>query len=355
MRFSLTPTPIANNLQKTPLTGVFFPLNLMECNDCKHIQLQHVLPDLYKGYKYKTPDAQTDYLHEVAQFLRARVEGEVVVEIGANNGLNCGVLGEYFDHVFGVDPAGDGIVYWREGFDLELAKRISDKLKIGLGTGPDPEPKFPDGKANLIVANNCLAHIDDLDAVFEGIDFLLADDGLVSMEFNYFHSLAKDGKYDLIYHEHLDQHTLKPFARFLKKHNLVMVNYFETDRHGGSVRVLAKRSGEIDFFEAEVNWDLYAKKVKANRELVINRVPGKFVLWGAAAKAVTLLHQTFLWPQCEYCVDSPPGKQGLYLPGTRIKIVHDFEDDSLPVLLTAWNYEREFKEQYPDRDYILPY
>ena len=83
---------------------------------------------------------------------------------------------------------------------------------------------------------------------------------------------------------------------------------------------------------------------------------GVFPCWGASAKASTLLNILDLSDSITYCVDNTPRKEGLWIPGTDVRIRPDFlPDDNTPVLLTAWNFEDEFVKQYPGKEYITPY
>lgn len=336
-RLKLSPTPIANQFQEKPMTGTFYPLDLMECDTCKHVQTRHVLTGLFDDYKYKTPKTQSESLLDTAKKLKEKYPlAKNVLEIGANNGLNVHILNKVFDSVIGVDPAGEWPV-WNMNFDIGVARLV------GKHWGPD-----------IIIANNVFAHIDNLDEVFEGIAYLLTGMNVLIMEFNYFPDMARDGRFDAIYHEHLDQHTLKPWVGFLAKYGLKIADYEDIPAHGGSVRVTVKRDSLLQFEEIPIDWDRYRQKITDNKKNLLSRLPEKFCIWGATAKATTLIWQTGIAGRIAYCVDNTPQKKDLYLPMTAIKIVPEFLDD-LPVLLTAWNYEKEFKEQYPNREYILPY
>jgi len=168
--------------------------------------------------------------------------------------------------------------------------------------------------------------------------------------------MVQNGLYDGIYHEHHDQHTLKPWIKMLEKYGLKIIDYQTIPNHGGSIRMhCARNIGNLGFFEGPVCWDYYKDKIKENQTNLIKKLPLRFCIWGATAKATTLIHQLGIHERIEYCVDNTPAKKGLYIPGTGIQIIEEFKDDELPVLLTAWNYEDEFKKQYPDKDYITPY
>ncbi len=336
-KLKLKPTPIANNFQEKPMTGVFYPLELMECKTCHHVQTRHVLEDLFNDYKYHTPRAVIPELKVTAERLSKRYpEAKVVLEIGANNGINVEVLNEYFPTVIGVDPAGEFPV-WRMPFDESVADLLLERF----------------GQVDIIIANNVFAHIDNLQEVFRGIKTLLKPDGVLVIEFNYFADMARQGHYDTIYHEHVDQHTLAPWTYFLSDYGLKISNFCDISAQGGSIRMFCKSESIITVTEQAIDWDAYYEKIESNQKSLLKRLPDKFCLWGATAKATTLIHQLQLYG-VDYCVDNTPAKQGLYLPGTNTRIVPEFLDDT-PVLLTAWNFEKEFKEQFPNKEYFTPY
>lgn len=319
VKLTLKPTPIANNFTSEPNQGELYPLELVECADCGHVQNHHVFSGLYDNYKFRTPSANKARLQATARALHERFpDATKVVEIGSNNGLYLHVLQQEFGSVVGVDPSGEWPV-WPHEFNLDVAKRIEKRL----------------GRPDLIVANNVFAHVDDLDTMFEAASYLC--DNLV-FEVQYFGTMVERGIYDTIYHEHFDQHTIQPLFGFLLKHGFVMAEYELFDALGGSVRVYADKGTAGMAMLDKVNWDKYSTKILENQADLLNRLPDRFSLWGAPAKATTLIWQLGIQDRIAYCVDNTPEKQGLYLPGTSIEIVPDFLDD-LPTVLAAWNYD----------------
>ena len=310
----------------------------MECEDCFHVQTSIVVED-FREYKYSTPEAVRPYLEDQAKDLKSRYpEAKIVLEIGSNNGMNVEILGKHFDSVIGVDPAGEYPV-WPLRFDMKTAEVIERRV----------------GKVDLIVANHVFAHIDDLHEVFDAIDFILTDDGALVFEVGDFLDMAVNGRYDTIYHEHLDQHTAEPWGNLLENHNLYCNDYDDTDYQGGSIRLYCSRKDiGMLMHDNPTDWWSYKFLIKSNQETLLAKLPERFCIWGATAKATTLIHQLGIADRIVYCVDNTPAKQGLYLPGTDIKIQQEFGID-WTVLLTAWNFEEEFKRQYPDREYLVPY
>lgn len=333
--FELAPTPIANNYQLDPdESAEKYPLELMQCEDCDHVQQHYVITGLFEDYKYQTPQTVATYLEPVAKRLRQQhPDAKRVLEIGCNNGVFLDVLIKEGFWVIGVDPAANHINGIKECFTEAFSKNLMVKF-------------------DLVVANNVFAHIDDLADVFRGINNVLTLDGAIVFEVQYLPDLIRNGEFDMIYHEHLDYHHLKPLARFLTRMGFVMVEWEHIRTHGGSMRITAKRHGrEAMLPEEKIDWrrlqslvDLVKRRMK---DVADDNAP--LVAFGAAAKATTLIHNLGIADKIEYCVDSTPQKQGRYIPGTNIRILPVSELKNQTVLLTAWNYEREIRQMITNK------
>lgn len=333
--FELAPTPIANNYQLDPdESAEKYPLELMQCEDCDHVQQHYVITGLFEDYKYQTPQTVATYLEPVAKRLRQQhPDAKRVLEIGCNNGVFLDVLIKEGFWVIGVDPAANHINGIKECFTEAFSKNLMVKF-------------------DLVVANNVFAHIDDLADVFRGINNVLTLDGAIVFEVQYLPDLIRNGEFDMIYHEHLDYHHLKPLARFLTRMGFVMVEWEHIRTHGGSMRITAKRHGrEAMLPEEKIDWrrlqslvDLVKRRMK---DVADDNAP--LVAFGATAKATTLIHNLGIADKIEYCVDSTPQKQGRYIPGTNIRILPVSELKNQTVLLTAWNYEREIRQMITNK------
>jgi SAM-dependent methyltransferase len=200
---------------------------------------------------------------------------------------------------------------------------------------------------DLIVANNVFAHIDDLQSVFRGIDKLLKPDGTLIFEVQYLVDLVESGSFDMLYHEHLDYHTLKPFQPFLKAHGLVLTDWEHLPTHGGSIRVTARRRGsECPIPNETLDWEGLRRKIRCAKERVSHQ--GPMVAFGAAAKAATLINELGVADQIAYCVDDTAEKQYRYIPGTDIQILPVERLGNEKVLMCAWNYEDVIRRRIPN-------
>lgn len=348
-RLSLTPTPAANAFQDTPDAKMtHYDLDLMQCTDCGHVQLGYVVDGdlLYTGYRYGTPGAMQAHLEDTALALRRRYpKAEFVVEIGSNNGMNATILRRYFDHVSEIDPGGSTDLCMKVPFTSEFAKHF-----VG---------------ADLIVANHVFAHIDDLDDVFKGIALCLADDGALVFEVQYLPDLVRRGAFDMIYHEHRDYHTLGPLARFARKHGLVMTDYeWVPHIQGGSVRVTMQKSGagavECALPDESIDWIAFKTGIAAEVANIRAMTDGReWIVFGAAAKACTLLHHAGIVDRVRYAVDDTTAKQGRYIPGTKVKIfpvnVLYQSKSEKHIFLTAWNYAEVIQKSHPKLAFTVPF
>jgi len=355
---SLTPTPIANSFPKHPdLFAMRYPLELVECGSCGHVQIGHEIRGeaLFDGYKYETPQAERGRLAEYAAKLAAMfpkalrspggsknyAEGMArVLEIGSNNGIFVEELNRAGLWAVGVDPSPaaplTGMPRW---FTSKTAKQIAYSM----------------GKMELILANNTFAHVDDLRNVFSGIDSLLSADGSVIFEVQYLPDMVAGGMFDMIYHEHKDYHSLAPFRKFLKKFGMCVYKFEHLPTHGGSIRVYVRRGLDgITLSDPAIDWEAFSAKINAEGERLRKEViaVGKVAAFGATAKACTLIHHFGLAEHIEYFIDETPAKQGCYIPGTTIPVLPKMEAE-LPVLLTAWNYAELLRPRF--KQVIVPF
>jgi SAM-dependent methyltransferase len=339
---SLTPTPLANSFPDHPdQDAERYPLDLFQCHNCGHVQLADFRPVDWVDYRYATPEAMRPHLEAAADVLRrTHPAAKTVLEIGCNNGLNLEVLRQAGFRAIGVDPC----------TTVGIAKPFSATLARTL------EP------VDLIVANHVLAHVDDLHDVFNGIDHLLNEEGALVFEVQYFPELVRAGAFDMIYHEHRDYHTLAPLVPFLKRFGLVITDVAYIETRGGSLRVCCERPGlGVDVHDPDLDWRAFKARIaEAKRILLaqIAKVEGALVAFGASAKACTLIHHFGIAEFIDCCLDSTPAKEGRYIPGTKIEILsphtHDVPSEAT-ILLTAWNFEKEIRAQYPHHNFIVPF
>jgi hypothetical protein len=198
------------------------------------------------------------------------------------------------------------------------------------------------GKADLIIANNCIAHTNDLKDLITGIRSLLSKKGVFVAEFNYWGNMLRDNNYSLIYHEHYSFFSLQVWIKFLKKFGISIFDACVTSAQGGSLRIYCsinkrkktKKYNQILKNEIKHNINSYEaiKKYRFNvlrlsKKLMkithdLKRKGKKIACYGAAAKGMTILKCSNIDKKIiDYFVDDSPAKQNLYSAGDHIPII----------------------------------
>lgn len=381
--------PVINMGQMPPANGFrdtdsdderYFPLEVVVCGSCSLVQLKHTVSRefLFSDYPYFSADSgSSPHFESYAEMLRDRYldDGDLVVDVGSNDG---GLLACLDDDVgrLGIDPAENtaeaaedrGITTVTEFFDGETAESVRETH----------------GSADVLCANNVVAHIDDLHGFLTGVDELLAEDGVVVIEVPYLLDLVTETQLSTIYHEHISYFSIESLTNLLGKRDLVLTDIERLDRHGGSVRVHARRSSAADGESRQVT-NLRAlerssrlnhpdtldrfraraeRKRQTLRDLVIDLADGNRVVgYGASAKGNVLLNYCDLGPEhLEYIVDAMSAKQGTYSPGQNVPVrAPEAFRDSHPdyALVLAWNYADAIRDQETDfvddgGDFVLP-
>lgn len=362
----MTPTPLANAFVPAACLGTeqaVYPLDIFFCHECSHAQLLDIVDPkvLFEHYVYVSGTSQVFVKHfsEYADFLIGRFAlgaGDLVIDIGSNDGTLLSSFQSKGMTVLGIDPAKEiaaattakGIETINGFFTPELARALSGER----------------GKAKVVTANNVFAHIDDLKSVIEGIKMLLSPSGVFVFEVSYLLDVWEKTLFDVIYHEHLDYHSVKPLRRFLDKHGLELIEVMRVDSHGGSLRAITQLKGgphtvdesveEAVRKEESVGLDrldtLQAFAARVNRlkqelqTLLLDiKSQGKRIAgFGAPAKATTLMYHFGIGPDMvDFIIDDSPLKQGLFTPGMHIPVVpssaiDEYRPDFL--LILAWNF-----------------
>jgi len=336
--------PLVNRLlnkQDLKEKDFFFPLILRRCNKCSLIQLsQFVSPEnLYtdQDYTYFSSDvkAQEKYFFNYANELikSFNIKNKFVLEIGSNDGIML----KHFkkkNTVLGVDPATNVVLRALKNnvntVPLFYNYKISEKIK----------KEFSD--ADLIIANNCIAHTNQLNDLVKGISNNLSNKGVFVAEFNYWGKMLENNNYSLIYHEHYSFFTLKVWRDFLKKYGIKIFDACTTYAQGGTLRIYcskmskkkSKRFKDIIKYEKnkkinslEVamrfgkNVNYLSKKLK-KITYDLKKNGKKISCYGAAAKGMTILRCSGIDKNIiDYFVDDSPAKQGLYSAGDHIPII----------------------------------
>jgi hypothetical protein len=377
--------PIANALlseEELSSPEAKFSLAVAFCPACALLQVTETVPAdvLYRReYPYFSSSSPALLKHST-EHVEALVSKHglgphsFVVEVASNDGY---LLRNFVDRgipCLGIDPAdgpvaranATGVSTIHDFFGLRFARNLAGEGKL----------------ADVLIANNVVAHVDDINDFVAGFAHLLKPTGVAIFEFAYALNMIEHCEFDTIYHEHLFYHTLHGLSPLFKRHGLYLNDVERLPIHGGSLRLTVSRtparSEELNALfahEAALGvdkvsfYDDFAGRVRALRDslaglLVSKKAKGKKIAcYGAAAKGATLVNYLNLGKGFfEFVVDANPFKQGKYMPGQHIPIRHPEQlmaDQPDYVLLLVWNFAGEVMRQqavYRERggSFIIP-
>jgi SAM-dependent methyltransferase len=375
--FSLGRTPLANALltqEELAQPEESFPLDLVFCPKCTLVQITETVPPekLFREYLYFSSFSDTvmENAREIVERTiqrRGLTDENLVVELASNDGYLLKNYKEKGIQVLGVEPARNiarvaeerGIPTESEFFDETLAEQL---LARGYS-------------ADVIHANNVVAHVANLQSVVAGISLLLKPDGVAIIENHYVKDMIDHVEFDSIYHEHLCYYSVTSFRNLFARHGLTLVDVERLPIHGGSLRVYFQRAdGPRSLQEdgaARVNallteeqdWGVdqftfyrdFGDKVEGLRHDLLAclksiKAEGKTIaVYGASAKSTTLLNYFGIGSETlEYVVDRSTAKQGRFTPGTHLPIRSpDALLETRPdyVLMLTWNFADEILAQ----------
>ncbi|MGI8882345.1 MAG: methyltransferase domain-containing protein [Jatrophihabitans sp.] len=356
--------------EQLDVSETMYPLHVRTCANCLLVQLPECVgaAEIFSDYAYFS--SYSDSWVEHARAFVERMTDQLalgplsfVVEIASNDGYLLQHLVANRVPVLGVEPA-------RNVAEVARARGIPTEV-VFLGAEQGARIAREHRPADLVVANNVLAHVPDLLDFVRGLRNIIAADGLLSVEFPHLLRLIEGRQYDTIYHEHYSYFSLRTAMRALEAGGFRVTDVEELPTHGGSLRVHARPvetthevaaavpkllqteddaglhslSGHDGFATAvlDVKRDLLQFLINASRDG--SRVAG----YGAPGKGNTLLNHCGIRADLlPYTVDRSPYKQGRYLPGTRIPILAPSElavDRPDFVLVLPWNLRDEITEQ----------
>lgn len=350
----------------------WYPLRVMVCTECWLVQTEDFadFEELFSAdYAYFSSFSDS-WLRHARGYVEAMVErfalgtAAHVVEVAANDGYLLQYMRERGIPCLGVEPTASTAAAARakgiEVVESFFGRRLATEL-------------LAEGKAaDLMAANNVLAHVPDINDFVGGFTILLKENGVATFEFPHLLRLVEGVQFDTVYHEHFSYLSLSAVARVFERNGLRVCDVEELPTHGGSLRVFAQRAdtgaqpvaasvGAMLARERAAgmtaapyyqDFQPRAEKIKDDlMEFLIDaKRSGKTVAaYGAAAKGNTLLNFAGIRPDLvSFVVDRNPAKQGKYMPGSRIPIVaesalQEYRPDH--VLVLPWNLAPELDDQ----------
>lgn len=350
---------------------LYFPLRLYTCGNCHLVQVDEVQKHdalFSSDYVYFSSYSRTWLAHAERYVARAveRLDlgtNNLVVEIASNDGYLLQYVKARDIPCVGIEPTAGTAAAARE--------RGIETLEHFFGSRFAQDFAATRRKADLVIANNVLAHVPDLNDFVAGLAVVLAPQGVITVEFPHLLQLVAQRQFDTVYHEHFSYFSLHTVQRIFASHGLRIWDVEELPTHGGSLRLWACHA-DAAHRETPAIATLLARETAAGMLtmdyyrgfqpltdgiknaflafLLECKHNGKQVVgYGAAAKGNTLLNYAGVRPDLlGYVVDASPHKQGRHLPGSRIPVVDEARiRESCPdfVVILPWNLREEITQQ----------
>ena len=367
-------TPLANALlaeDQLDAPESIYPLELVLCPECALVQITETVPAevLFADYAYFSSfsDALLAHAHEIAERMtesRGLTGESQVIELASNDGYLLQYYHQMGIPVLGVEPAAN---------IAEVAVRDRGVRTVCEFFGSDVADKLASEgeRADVLHANNVLAHVADLNGFVAGIHTVLADEGVAVIEVPYVKDLIDNIEFDTIYHEHLCYFSLTALDRLFSRQGLQVVDVERLSIHGGSLRVYAARSTSgqaptaavAHLLAEEAAWGVdradayhaFRDKVETLRDELVGLLKRlkadnkRIAVYGASAKGSTLMNFFGIGRETiDFVVDRSTVKQGRYTPGTHLKICAPeklIEEMPDYTLLLTWNFSEEILKQ----------
>ena len=348
------------------------PLKVAVCEQCWLVQTEDYTSadSLFDAeYAYFSSFSST-WLAHADRYVAEMVErfgltaDSRVVEIAANDGYLLQYVAGRGIPCLGVEPTRSTAQAAREK-GLEIRE-------LFFGRDTASQLVSEGWSADLMAANNVLAHVPDINDFLGGFATLLKPTGVATFEFPQLLTLMAGQQFDTLYHEHYSYLSLTAVQTLCARNGLEVFDVSQLSTHGGSLRVFVQRADGVrrdvqpavaQQLQAELvagvkTPEYYAtlapaaERIKHGllRFLLQAKAEGKRVVgYGAAAKGNTLLNYAGVKPDLlAWVADANPHKQGKYLPGSRIPIVSPAQIDlEKPdyILVLPWNLLQEVSQQ----------
>ncbi len=371
--FDIGNTAISNDLiaeDRFHCLESIYPLILYICPQCLLVQIEqhkegyeifnedYVYFSSYSSYWLKHSRQYVDHIVRKLS-LDSR---SLVIEVASNDGYLLTNFVEKNIPCFGIEPTNStalvaiekNVPTLVEFFNTRLANKLVEEKKT----------------ADLIIANNVLAHVPDINNFVSSLKKVLKKNGTITIEFPHVLSLVEKNEFDTIYHEHFFYFSILSLINIFNKYDLSIYDLDELETHGGSIRVYVTHTGnDIDKNNSKNNVDMMAKKelhlgldsskfyeklrhnsldIKLNslQYLIQKKMHGgRIVAFGAAAKGNTFLNYCGIKADLiEAVIDETPYKIGKYMPQSKIPIlpfksIIDLKPEVIVIL--PWNHQSE--------------
>jgi SAM-dependent methyltransferase len=367
-------TPISNAFVRADHASFserFYPLKSFVCDRCWLVQLEDFeTPETHFHAEYVYFSSFSDsWLAHARSFVEKAIPrlalgaSSRVVEVGSNDGYLLQYFVERGIPCLGVDPAANCA---KAAWEL---RRVRTEVAF-FGSKAATQLREQGGSADLIVANNVLAHVPDINDFVAGFKILLSEQGVATFEFPHVLEMIRNVEFDTIYHEHYSYLSLLALEPLFGRHGLRVIDVERLSTHGGSLRLYVAHADNTAVTESirelrdeEVlvgldrvsTYETFGHRVRQLKRSLLRLLIGliedgkSVAAYGAPAKGNTLLNYCGIGRDfIAFTVDRNVHKQGLLLPGTRIPVLAPDEIAKRRpdyVLILPWNLREEIVAQ----------
>ena len=350
----------------------WYPLRTLVCEKCWLVQTEDFvgIEEMFsEDYAYFSSFSKS-WLNHAEKYIDLMIDRyklsaqSNIVEVAANDGYLLQFAKERKVPCYGIEPTHStamaakekGVEVIEDFFGVELANNLKNQGR----------------QADLMVANNVLAHVPNINDFIQGFSILLNKNGVATFEFPHLLNLVIKKQFDTIYHEHYSYLSLIAVKKIFEANGLHIFDIDELPTHGGSLRIYAQRDNVKHYKVSDAVHDVYKKEIQhgvntldfykdfqiKSEEIKFNllsflieaRSKGENVIaYGAAAKGNTIMNFSGIHSDLISCVvDKNPNKSGKFMPGSRIPIVDESiikEKKPEYVMILPWNLKDEVEEQ----------
>ena len=363
---SLGYQPLANNLlNNINEKNELYPLEVNWCSNCFNCQLSYTVePEkLFSHYLYlsSTGSSFVNHFKKAASYyikkFKLSKHSSKIIDIGSNDGIALKPFKDLgYKNILGIEPAKNladianksGIKTIHGFLNKDLLKKINNR-------------------ADIIMASNVFAHVDDIKSMTECLFKLLNEDGVLIIEVQYLANTLVDFTFDNIYHEHVNYWSVFSLNNFFNSQNAKIFEVEKIQTHGGSIRIFVTRNlnkkihkSIKKFINEEKKLGLNQFKIYKNFEkkifnirtnvkkkiMEIKKNKKRIVGYGAPAKATTALNFYNISKEIDFIIEDNKLKHGKFLPGVKIPIKNKeyLKEKTDYLLVLAWNFFKEIKK-----------
>ncbi len=381
--FCKSKTKTILNLGKTPLANAFltknnlkkkekkFNLSLNYCEKCflvqapRDVNLKEIFNEKYVYYS-STSKFWNNHVKNYCRHVIKKIDlksNSKIIEVASNDGYLLKNFNKKKYNLLGIEPSINTARYCEKKYKIRVIKYFFNLKTINNNN--------LSSQADLLVANNVLAHNPDINNFVKSIKKTLSTNGTATIEFPHFYNLFKELQFDTIYHEHFYYFTLGSIIKIFSKYKLKIWDVEELKTHGGSLRIYVSHQNSLKNIKKNIfkilrkerklklydikTFSKFTKKVNFIKNNSLKflksqiRQNNKIAFYGAAAKGNTFLNFLKVDSKTINCIfDLSLFKVGKFLPGSKIEVFYPYQKFIKKfdvIIILPWNLKNEISFQ----------